>query len=148
MAGSTKHPLVAFPITGSQVYVASGFAAFTRATASTTTSQMPGPPRYPERTASHVGSTRRSSIPVTTARTSSGDSSGPRHAPYPVWLEKTTVGTAHTSWPSRCNGKVAAELPTWPYATNDWIDRKRIAPSWHRRPRTLGCRPRGLACRA
>ena len=45
IAGSTKHPLVALPITGSQVYVAAGLAAFTCATASTTTSQMPGPPR-------------------------------------------------------------------------------------------------------
>src|SRR5213076_904641 len=63
------------------------------------------------------------------------------HAPYPVWLEKTTVGTAHTSWPSRCNGKVAAELPTWPYATNDWIDRKNTRPSWQGRPRSRsGCR--------
>ena len=45
IAGSTKQPLVALPITGSQVYVAAGLAAFTWATASTTTSQMPGPPR-------------------------------------------------------------------------------------------------------
>ena len=44
MAGSTKQPDVAFPITGSQVYVASGLAAFTRATASTITSAMPAPP--------------------------------------------------------------------------------------------------------
>ncbi len=43
IAGSTKQPLVALPITGSQVYVAAGLAAFTWATASTTTSQMPGP---------------------------------------------------------------------------------------------------------
>ena len=42
IAGSTKQPLVALPITGSQVYVAAGLAAFTRATASTTTSPMPG----------------------------------------------------------------------------------------------------------
>ena len=45
IAGSTKQPLVAFPITGSQVYVAAGLAFFTRPTASTTTSQIPGPPR-------------------------------------------------------------------------------------------------------
>ena len=31
IAGSTKQPLVAFPITGSQVYVAAGLAAFTAA---------------------------------------------------------------------------------------------------------------------
>src|SRR6476661_1637141 len=70
-------------------------------------------------------------MPAITSRTSSGGSSGPRHSPYPVWLEKTTVSTGHTSCPSRWRGKVAAELPTWPYATNDWIDKKRISPSWH-----------------
>ena len=40
--------------------------------------------------------------------------SGPRQAPYPVWLEKCTVCTGHTSTPSRWSGKTAAELPTWP----------------------------------
>ena len=38
---------------------------------------------------------------------------GPRQAPYP-WLEKWTVWTGQTSTPSRCIGKTAAELPTWP----------------------------------
>src|SRR5699024_10655060 len=28
-----------------------------------------------------------------------------------------------TSWPIRCSGKTAAELPTWPNVTCDWIDR-------------------------
>ena len=114
IAGSTKQPLVALPITGSQVYVAAGFAALTRATASRMTSPISSPPWYPDSTASTSPSTPRSSIPVITSRTSSAASSGPRHAPYPVWLEKTTVSTGHTSWPSLWSGKTAAELPTWP----------------------------------
>ena len=44
MAGSTKQPDFALPITGSQEYIAAGFAAFTRATASRMTSPMPSPP--------------------------------------------------------------------------------------------------------
>ncbi len=44
MAGATKHPDLAFPITGSHAYTADGFAAFTRATASRMTSPMPSPP--------------------------------------------------------------------------------------------------------
>ncbi len=31
--------------------------------------------------------------------------------------------TGHTSTPRRWSGKTAAELPTWPYATEDWMDR-------------------------
>src|SRR5690625_1030161 len=38
-------------------------------------------------------------------------------------MEKLTVCTGHTSWPIRCSGKTAAELPTWPNVTCDWIDR-------------------------
>ncbi len=53
-------------------------------------------------------------MPVITAATSSAEISGPRHAPYPVWLEKFTVSTGHTSWPRRWSGKTAAELPTCP----------------------------------
>ena len=37
--------------------------------------------------------------------------------------------TGQTSCPSRCSGKVAAELPTWPYATDDWMDRIRMTGS-------------------
>ena len=44
MAGSTKQPERALPMTGSQVYVAAGLAALTRATASRITSAMPAPP--------------------------------------------------------------------------------------------------------
>ena len=91
MAGCTKHPDFALPITGSHVYVAAGFAALTRATASRMTSPMSSPPWYPDSTASTWPSTPRSSMPVITSRTSSAASSGPRHAPYPVWFEKCTV---------------------------------------------------------
>ena len=44
IAGFTKQPDVALPMTGSQVYVASGLAALTRATASTITSAISGEP--------------------------------------------------------------------------------------------------------
>ena len=114
MAGCTKQPDLALPITGSHVYVAAGFAALTRATASRMTSPISSPPWYPDSTASTSPSTPRSSMPVITSRTSSAASIGPRHAPYPVWLEKCTVDTGQTSCPSRCSGNTAAELPTWP----------------------------------
>ncbi|GLY15029.1 hypothetical protein Kisp01_20440 [Kineosporia sp. NBRC 101677] len=55
--------------------------------------------------------------------------SGPRHAPYPVWLEKFTVCTGTTSTPMRCSGKTAAELPTCPWATADWMDKTFILPT-------------------
>jgi hypothetical protein len=38
-------------------------------------------------------------------------------------LEKFTVYTGSTSTPMRCSGNTAAELPTWPYATADWMER-------------------------
>ena len=41
-------------------------------------------------------------------------------------FEKCTVITGHTSTPIRISGNVAALLPTWPYATEDWIDRMRF----------------------
>ena len=44
IAGFTKQPEVALPMTGSQVYVASGLAAFTCATASAITSAISGEP--------------------------------------------------------------------------------------------------------
>ena len=44
IAGFTKQPDLALPMTGSQVYVAAGLAAFTRATASRMTSPMSSPP--------------------------------------------------------------------------------------------------------
>lgn len=84
MAGATKHPLFALPITGSHEYTAAGLAAFTRATASRMTSPMPSEPWYPLRTTSISPKTPRSSMPVMTSRTSAGEMSGPRHAPYPV----------------------------------------------------------------
>ena len=52
IAGATKQPDLALPMTGSHAYTASGFAALTRATASTITSPMPSLPWYPESTAS------------------------------------------------------------------------------------------------
>ena len=58
-----------------------------------------------------------------TSATSAAASSGPRHSPYPVWLEKCTVSTGQTSTPIRISGNVAALLPTWPYATEDWMDK-------------------------
>ena len=89
-------------------------AALTRATASTTTPAMAGAALVAGQHGVDLASTPRSSMPVITAVTSSGSISGPRQAPYPVWLEKFTVSTGQTSWPSRCSGKTAAELPTWP----------------------------------
>lgn len=59
---------------------------------------------------------------------------GPRQAPYPVWLEKSTVWTGHTSTPRRCMGKTADELPTWPKATEDWIDRMVCTGAFCRTP--------------
>ena len=53
-------------------------------------------------------------MPSITAATSVAGSTGPFHAPYPVWLEKCTVWTGQTSTPRRCNGNTAAELPAWP----------------------------------
>ena len=44
IAGATKQPDFALPMTGSHAYSASGFAALTRATASRMTSAMPSPP--------------------------------------------------------------------------------------------------------
>ncbi|GAA2732543.1 hypothetical protein GCM10009867_08630 [Pedococcus aerophilus] len=47
--------------------------------------------------------------------------------------------TGHTSTPSRWRGKTAALLPTWPYATEDWIDKMLTGAfnqSSHPRPRT------------
>ena len=44
IAGSTKQPDVALPITGSHVYVAAGFAALTCSTAERITSAIPAPP--------------------------------------------------------------------------------------------------------
>ena len=38
----------------------------------------------------------------------------PRQPGCPVWLENCTLISGQTSRPSRCNGKTAAELPTWP----------------------------------
>ena len=53
-------------------------------------------------------------MPVITSATSAAASSGPRHSPYPVWLEKCTVSTGQTSTPILISGNVAALLPTWP----------------------------------
>ena len=33
------------------------------------------------------------------------------------------MNTGHTSTPIRISGKIAALLPTCPYATEDWIDK-------------------------
>ena len=44
IAGLTKQPEVALPMTGSQVYVAAGLAALTCATASAMTSAISGEP--------------------------------------------------------------------------------------------------------
>ncbi len=49
-----------------------------------------------------------------TSATSAALSSGPFQSPYPVWLEKCTVITGHTTLPSRCSGNTAALLPAWP----------------------------------
>ena len=40
-----------------------------------------------------------------------------------MWLENCTVFTAQTSAPSRCKGNTALALPTWPKATQDWMER-------------------------
>ena len=40
-----------------------------------------------------------------------------------MWFENATVFNDQVSMPSRCNGNNAAQLPTLPHATQDWIDR-------------------------
>ena len=73
--------------------------------------RRPGSPRAPPR---RTRTRRAPRLPVITSATSSAASSGPRHAPYPVWLEKCTVITGQTSQPSRCSGNTAALLPACP----------------------------------
>src|SRR5260370_36521429 len=61
-------------------------------------------------------------MPSNTLAISCAGTAAPRHFPYPVWLENTTVLSDHVSHPKRCSGKRAAVLPTLPQATQDWID--------------------------
>ena len=62
-------------------------------------------------------------MPPTQSRISDAGNTCPRQEPYPVWLENCTVFTAQTSAPSRCKGNTALALPTWPKATQDWMER-------------------------
>jgi hypothetical protein len=40
-----------------------------------------------------------------------------------VWFENATVLSDQVSIPNRCNANRAAQLPTVPQATQDWIER-------------------------
>jgi hypothetical protein len=42
-------------------------------------------------------------------------------------LEKWTVSIGQASIPKRWRANKAAELPTWPQVTADWIDRTAMA---------------------
>src|SRR5581483_614401 len=110
-------------MTGSQQKMAFGFAALTRATMSSSTQPVSEAPRYPLKTASQSPRTPRSAMPSNKVSIVSAGTTAPRHRPWPVWFENTTVSSDQTSQPRRCSGNIAAALPTCPYATRDCTDR-------------------------
>src|ERR1700757_4799441 len=62
-------------------------------------------------------------MPSNRSAISRAGTAAPRHFPYPVWFENATVLSDHVSHPRRWSGKRAAVLPTFPQATQDWIER-------------------------